>query len=41
MRYGKPWSRFFRDLYQQICDDNVFNGAAALGFYLTLPIFPP
>jgi membrane protein len=40
MLYGKPWSRFFRDLYQQISDDNVFNGAAALGYYLTLSIFP-
>ncbi len=40
MLYGKTWSRFFRDLYKQISDDNVFNGAAALGYYLTLSIFP-
>ena len=32
--------QFIRDLYQSINDDNVFNGAAALGFYLTLAIFP-
>ena len=29
-----------RDLYQEIRDDRVFNGAAMLGFYLTLAIFP-
>lgn len=33
-------SRFFSDLYKQIREDNVFNGAAALAFYLTLAIFP-
>lgn len=32
--------QFIRDLYRSINDDNVFNGAAALGFYLTLAIFP-
>ncbi len=32
--------QFARDLYQEINNDNVFNGAAALGFYLTLAIFP-
>jgi membrane protein len=32
--------RFWLDLYAEINDDNVFNGAAALGFYLTLAIFP-
>jgi membrane protein len=37
---GVPWKTFFRDLYQEISDDNVYNGAAALGFYLTLAIFP-
>jgi len=31
---------FLRDLYRAISADNVFNGAAALGFYLTLAIFP-
>jgi membrane protein len=37
---GVPASRFFRELYAEVSDDNVFNGAAALGFYLTLAIFP-
>ena len=32
--------RFIKDLFRKINDDNVFNGAAALGFYLTLAIFP-
>jgi membrane protein len=32
--------QFGRDLYQKTSDDNVFNGAAVLGFYLTLAIFP-
>jgi membrane protein len=31
---------FGRDLYREIRDDNIFNGAAMLGFYLTLAIFP-
>ena len=31
---------FLRALYDEIENDNVFNGAAALGFYLTLAIFP-
>lgn len=31
---------FLRGLYHEIRCDNVFNGAAALGFYLTLAIFP-
>lgn len=34
------WKRFLRDLHREIRDDHVFNGAAALGFYLTLAIFP-
>lgn len=32
--------QFFRELIDAITDDNVFNGAAALGFFLTLAIFP-
>jgi membrane protein len=32
--------QFMLDLYNEINDDNVYNGAAALGFYLTLAIFP-
>lgn len=35
-----PWKQLFKDLNQQISDDNVFNGAAALAYYLTLAIFP-
>jgi membrane protein len=37
---GVGWKQFGRDLYREISDDNVYNGAAALGFYLTLAIFP-
>ena len=32
--------QFVKDLYNEINEDNVFNGAAALGYYLTLAIFP-
>jgi len=31
---------FVRELFKELRKDNVFNGAAALGFYLTLAIFP-
>jgi len=31
---------FWRDLYAEISEDNVFNGAAVLAYYLTLAIFP-
>jgi membrane protein len=34
------WKRLARDLNEQITEDNVFNGAAALAYYLTLAIFP-
>lgn len=37
---GVSTKQFLLDLKQQIGNDNVFNGAAALGFYLTLAIFP-
>ena len=37
---GLSPKQFFRELYEAISDDNVFNGAAALAFYLTLAIFP-
>jgi len=37
---GVSFREFLRDLRREISDDNVFNGAAALGFYLTLAIFP-
>ncbi|RGP38065.1 YihY/virulence factor BrkB family protein [Pseudotabrizicola alkalilacus] len=32
--------QFWIDLYTEISEDNVFNGAAALAYYLTLAIFP-
>ena len=38
--YGTSWKRFFLDLWKEINEDNVFNGGAALAFYLTLAIFP-
>jgi membrane protein len=40
MIYGISTKKFLLDLNQEIEDDNVYNGAAALGFYLTLAIFP-
>lgn len=38
--YGKSWKQVGIDLWSEISEDNIFNGAAALGFYLTLAIFP-
>ena len=38
--YGTSWGQFFRDLWQEINEDQVFNGAAALGFYFLLALFP-
>ena len=35
-----PMKQFAADFWRKLNDDNVFNGAAALGFYLTLAIFP-
>lgn len=40
MMYGVSIKQFLLDLNQEINEDNVYNGAAALGFYLTLAIFP-
>jgi membrane protein len=40
MIHGVSTKQFLHDLNQEISNDNVFNGAAALGFYLTLAIFP-
>lgn len=40
MIQGISTKKFLQDLNQEISKDNVFNGAAALGFYLTLAIFP-
>jgi membrane protein len=37
---GLSARQFLGELYQEINDDDIFNGAAALGFYLTLAIFP-
>src|SRR5215831_16285500 len=31
---------FIKELYREINEDAIFNGAAVLGFYLTLAIFP-
>ncbi len=38
--YEKTWKEFFKDLKNEIQNDNVFNGAAALAFYFMLAIFP-
>jgi len=35
-----PVTQFMKELYQEVIDDDIFNGAAALGFFLTLAIFP-
>jgi membrane protein len=40
MIQGVSISQFFRELYKEISEDDIFNGAAVLGFYLTLAIFP-
>jgi len=32
--------QFLKALYQETRDDNILNGAAVLGFYLMLAIFP-
>ncbi|RZI86170.1 MAG: YihY/virulence factor BrkB family protein [Rubrivivax sp.] len=37
---GIPFSRFARELYGEISEDDIFNGAAALAYWLTLAIFP-
>jgi membrane protein len=38
--YGVSIKKFSKELYTEISDDNVFNGAAALAFYMMLSIFP-
>jgi membrane protein len=38
--YDKSWREFFRTLKEEIKQDYVFNGAAALAYYLMLAIFP-
>lgn len=40
MIHGISIKQFLLDLNQEIGKDKVFNGAAALGFYMTLAIFP-
>jgi membrane protein len=40
MLHGISGKQFLRDLKREISEDNVFNGAAALGYYLTLAVFP-
>jgi len=40
MIHGISAKQFIQDLLHKINRDNVFNGAAALAFYLTLAIFP-
>lgn len=40
MIHGVSAKQFLTDLNREISDDNVFNGAAALAYYLTLAIFP-
>lgn len=40
MIYGVSWRQFLRNLHRELKKDNVFNGAAALGFFLTLALFP-
>lgn len=34
------WKRFLRDLSREVTEDDIFNGAAALAFWLTLAVFP-
>ncbi|MEO7163031.1 MAG: YihY/virulence factor BrkB family protein [Bdellovibrionia bacterium] len=34
------WKKFFTDLKNEVKEDNISNGAAALAYYLTLAIFP-
>jgi len=37
---GVSATQFLKELYHETTEDDVFNGAAALGFYLMLAIFP-
>lgn len=38
--YGRSWKKFAADLWQEINEDRVFDGAATLAFYLTFSLFP-
>lgn len=37
---GTPLGDLFREMKEKVREDHLFNGAAALGFYFTLAIFP-
>ncbi len=38
--YGRSWKTFFGDLWREMNEDDIFNGAAAVAYYFTLAIFP-
>jgi membrane protein len=38
--YGTSWGQFFRDLWRGFNETQLLNGAAALGFYFLLALFP-
>lgn len=40
MFHGVPVKRFLKELFSAADDDDILDGAAALGFFLTLAIFP-
>lgn len=40
MLQGVSRKQFAQELFRELKEDDVFNGAASLGFYLTLAIFP-
>ena len=40
LKLGVPAGQFMRELYQECMEDDILNGAAVLGFFLTLAIFP-
>jgi membrane protein len=37
---GACWKQFAKDFYTEVSNHDIFNGAAALAFYLMLSIFP-
>jgi membrane protein len=40
MLFRVPWKRFFRELWHEIYEDDISNGAATLAYWLTLAVFP-
>ena len=38
--WHRRWREFARDLWREIQDNNVLDGAAVLGFFFVLAIFP-